>query len=187
METHYLKRSYLAKFFIKCMMNATCGCLYILCMTGCGHSSGPAAPSSSGKSLAELLAAPEMVEMDGEKCILETYIYRNLQPRIIEGRAAGTSDGPPLIVIARLKTLSGEPLPKEITLDRLWVINGAAVWETGFSDEERPEKKPSVMERIARNGPACRDAASVTAVVEIQHKGLPSLIKAPRQKVTSAF
>jgi len=56
----------------------------------------------------------------------------------------------------------------DIDATRIWVINDSEVWESTFSDEERPESVPEFkLEKVARNGPKWGPHITVDVVVRV--------------------
>ena len=70
-----------------------------------------------------LLSAPEKIEINGRKYILETYLWRDFQPIC-------PSDGEPLCGIIWVVAVDSQPFPDSVYANCVWVINGHDVWET---------------------------------------------------------
>jgi len=112
--------------------------------------------------LETLLSAPEQIEIEGHMYILETYLWRDFMP-------IAPPNGNPLIALIRLTAIDSLPFPSSIDATKLWVINGGKIWETKFTDEERPQypNRKHQLEKVARNGPKWGPGIYVDVVVRI--------------------
>ncbi len=111
--------------------------------------------------LDELLSAPETIVIDDREYILETYMWRDFQP-------VAPPDGQPLIAIIWVTAVDSMAISPDIDATRIWVINDSEVWESTFSDEERPESVPEFkLEKVARNGPKWGPHITVDVVVRV--------------------
>ncbi len=129
----------------------------------------------------DLLAAPLVVEINGSQFTLETFVYRDFMP----GDDAG---GSPLIAVAFLTAVDGQPFPAEVDGTRIWVIKGSEVWETNFADESRPRDQAHLyqLQKIARGGPKWDVGAQVEVIVRVTvSTGSPLLLRAPKQVIGS--
>jgi hypothetical protein len=138
---------------------------------------------SSGPSIADLLAAPEQIEIDGREYILETYLWRDFMPPI-------PANGTQLIALIRVTATDSLPFPSSIDANRLWVINDELVWETEFSCENRPEdpNREHQLEKIAREGPKWGPNIQVEVVVRvIDEENNTYLLRAPDQWINATF
>jgi len=120
---------------------------------------------SSGSTLPidELLSAPEQIEIEGRKYVLETSLWRDFIP-------ISPPDGKPLIALIWVTATDSLEFPSSIGADRLWVIKDEKeVWETEFSNEERPQEpyRKHQLEKIARNGPKWGPGIQVDVVVRV--------------------
>ncbi len=128
-----------------------------------------------------LLSSPEQVEINSRKYTLETYLWRDFMygPNT-------PPDGKPLIALIRIIAIDLLPFPSTLDANRLWVINGQEVWDTEFSDEERPTdpNRKHQLEKIARNGPKWGPGIYVDVVVRIiDYKNKIYLLKASNQHI----
>jgi hypothetical protein len=140
-------------------------------------------PVTPSLPLNDLLTAPLSVEINGRQFTLETYVYRDFMP----GENAG---GSPLIAVANLTAVDGQPFPAEIDGTRLWVINGKEVWETNFQDELRPRDPAHLnqLEKVARGGPKWDVGAQVEVVVRVTvSAAAPCLLRATKQVIGSVM
>jgi len=113
-------------------------------------------------SIDTLLSAPEQVEIDGHRYVLETYLWRDFMPNC-------PPDGRPLIALIKISTADSSEFPSSIDTDRSWVIKDEKVWETKFSKEKVPPEFPGdhKLKKIARNGPKWSPEIQVDVVVRI--------------------
>ena len=109
-----------------------------------------------------LLSTPEQIEIEGRMYILETYLWRDFMP-------ISPPDGKPLIAIIWVTAIDSLRFPSSIEATKLWVISGEEIWETKFSDEERPQlpHREHQLEKVARNGPKWGPGIYVDVVVRI--------------------
>jgi len=136
--------------------------------------SAPSEPAIPTMTLAQLRSAPEMLDLARQDYSLEAYLWRDFIP-------IAPSDGHPLVAVARLASLDQEPIPGDVELVYLWVINGNRVWSTAFSDGvETPD---NVIERYAYNGPKWGPGISVDVVVGVQVGRALRLVRAPAQPI----
>jgi hypothetical protein len=129
--------------------------IYIL-ITGCKLF------ESSEPSIQDLIAAPEQIEIDGREYILETYLWRDFMP-------VSPPDGQPLIALIWVTATDSLSFSSSIDASRLWVINGQLLWETEFSEEDRPDNpnREHQLEKIARFGPKWGPDIQVEAIVRV--------------------
>lgn len=173
------------------------GLIFIVCLSGCKHtaSNKTSVPTECKKDNATpeirietLMKAPSRITINDKALSLETYLWKNFQPTIINsGTVSSEKSGWPLTAIARVKTSDKSPVPESLVVDRLWIIKNPEVWETGFSNETRPNKGPHIIEKIARKGPEWPGIHSVDVVVRIKSEDAEYLIKASNQKITQTF
>jgi hypothetical protein len=126
----------------------------------------------------ELISAPDRLVIDNREYILDTYMWRDFQP-------ISRPDGKPLIAIIWVIAVDSLAVPSDLDATRLWVIYDGEVWETPFSDEERPQTPGYKLEKVARNGPKWGPDITVDVVVRIvdRRTGEDYLLKATDQYV----
>lgn len=109
-----------------------------------------------------LLSAPEEIEIDGRKYILETFLWRDFMP-------VCPPDGHQLIALIWVTAVDSLPFPATIDATKLYVINGEEIWETKFTDEERPQNpnRKHKLEKVAREGPKWGPGIYVDVIVRI--------------------
>jgi hypothetical protein len=135
----------------------------------------PLTPSTL--SLEDLQAAPEAIEVNGSEYTLETYLWRDFMP-------ASPPDGKPLIALIRIKAPGETAISSRIDATRLWVIKGKEIWETEFTNEERPAAG-DILEKAGRDGPKWGPGVTVDVVVRVidLKNGKDYLLKASNQDI----
>ena len=131
----------------------------------------------------DLLAAPLAIEINGSQFTLETFLNRDFMPTENAG-------GSPLIAVALLTAVDGQPFPAEIDGTRIWVIKGSEVWETNFADESRPRDQAHLyqLQKVARGGPKWDVGAQVEVIVRVTvSAGSSYLLRATKQVIGSTI
>lgn len=110
------------------------------------------------------LSAPEEVEIDGRRFILETYLNRDFMPG-----PWCPPNGYPLIATIWVTAIDSLEFPAYVAADNLWVVNENDIWETEFSNETIPPEPnhKHQLEKIARNGPKWDPGIQVDVIVRI--------------------
>jgi hypothetical protein len=124
---------------------------------------GPTVPSVP---LEELLSAPERVTVGGRSFTLETFLWRDFMP----GENSGGSD---LMAVVLITADDLQPFPADLDSDRLWVIHGSEVWETGYSRESGPPDQAHIhqLQQRAGGGPKWETGIKVEVVVRLLGPG----------------
>lgn len=133
--------------------------------------------------LEKLREAALVIEIQGRQYTLETYLWRDFMP----GGNAGGSD---LMAVIDITAVDKLPFPAEIDSSRLWVLKGEEVWETGFSEEQRPPDQAHLyqLRKIARNGPRWDTGIQVEVVVKVTSLGGTSyLLRAAKQTIGATY
>jgi hypothetical protein len=135
----------------------------------------PLTPSTVG--LQYLQTALEKIEINGTEYTLETYLSRDFMP-------ISPPDGRPLVAVIRVKAPGETAISSKIDATRLWVVKGKEIWETEFTNEERPTIGDT-LEKIGRDGPKWEPGISVDVVVRIidLKSGKSYLLKASNQDI----
>lgn len=140
--------------------------------------------STDLKKLERLLSAPEQIQIDARFYRLETYLYRDFMP-------SSPPDGKPLIALILVTAIDQLPFPEMIDADKLWIINGQEVWETEFSDEERPQdpNRRHQLEKVARDGPKWGPGIYVDVVVRVKNSSnfRAYLLRASNQYIGATY
>jgi hypothetical protein len=80
--------------------------------------------------------------------------------------------------------VDSKPIPAEVDLATIWVINGTEIWESGFGTEPRPPRPDYELERVAWNGPTWGPGITVDVVVSVTFgTGVLRLIGAREQMI----
>ena len=112
-------------------------------------------------SVGELLSAPEEIEIDNRRYVLDIFHWCDFMPFC-------PPNGRPLIASISVTATDSLEVPKSIDVDRIWIVNGGDVWESGFSSEERARHSShNHLEKIARGGPKWRTGIMVDVVVRV--------------------
>jgi hypothetical protein len=130
----------------------------VVILTGCEDEATPLQGCSS--LICELRSAPDTLSVSGHRYALWTYLWRDFQP-------ISPPDGKPLIALVRLIEVDSLPIPAEVDLDTIWVINDPDIWGSELQDEPSPPRPNYELERIARNGPKWGPGIAVDVVVGV--------------------
>ncbi|MFO7674959.1 MAG: hypothetical protein R6X12_01375 [bacterium] len=115
---------------------------------------------------ADIASAPEAALIDGRTLRPRAELWRDFQP-------VAPPDGQPMMAIAGLVADDDLPLPEDITIDRLWVLNG---------DEQWAPKPAAGADRLtvhAADGPKWGPGISVDVVLRIARGKQTWLVRAP--------
>ena len=137
-------------------------------------------PEEPSYELDVLLAAPDTVSLGGQEYALETYMWRDFMP-------ISPANGRSLIAIIWVTETDSLSISQEINATTLFVINDDEVWETPFSEEDRPPTPEYKLEKVARDGPKWGPNILVTVVVEIEMDGSTYLLKASDQYIGATY
>ena len=74
-------------------------------------------------SVDELLSAPEEIEIDNRRYVLDVFLWRDFMPFC-------PPNGRPLIASISVTATDSLEVPKSIDVDRIWIVNGSDVWES---------------------------------------------------------
>lgn len=107
----------------------------------------------------KLRAAPEVLEQNGVRLVLQPYLWRNNMPVV------GSSD-PAMLGALTLKTVNGEPLPAGLRLGRVWLLHDRQTWTGQFTDEEYPDQVGAI-EKMFRDGPPWPAGIRVHVIVQV--------------------
>jgi len=105
-------------------------------------------------------AAVDTLEVNGQHYELQCALWRDFMP-------PSPLCGKPLTASIRLTEVDQLDIDPGIDMTYLWILNGCQVWETEFSDEERPAQPAYQIERIARSGPTWGPSITVDVVVQV--------------------
>lgn len=84
-----------------------------------------------------LLSAPTHLVVNGRTLELDSYVYLNLMPKVIEpGRSVNCQEAGPLIATVSLIGRGIGGTPESITVDHVWIRSGDSWWDGEFSEKE---------------------------------------------------
>jgi hypothetical protein len=110
---------------------------------------------------------PETITVNGLKIMMEVFLWRDFMPTI------GAPGGSDLMAVITLTAQGASNFPDYIGADKLYVIYGEQVWETGFADEIRPRDNGHLnqIQLVARGGPKWPVESRVDVIVRVTIKG----------------
>ena len=110
--------------------------------------------------------APTSLALGTAPVTLSARLWRDFMP----GPGA-SSEGSGLMVLASVTSADAVPLPADLTIGSVWVLNGGQAWNTEQVENRRDS--PAVQTGIARNGPRWGPDLRVTVVVGVRVGGGP--------------
>lgn len=123
-----------------------------------------------------LRSAPDTINVEGEKIILNTYLWRDFMP-------VSPPDGKPLIALVVIESLDSSDISGLIRPEAIYIVNGNEVWNSFFLDEIPPDSNPYSIKRIAKDGPKWGPGIFVDVVVSINAGSERKLLQAPGQYI----
>lgn len=147
-------------------------------ITGC-NAGKKDTTTDSGKSLSELNAAPERVNIDGKIYVIEPYVWRDLMPVI------NPKDKKGLLLSIKVISKDGTPVNEKIKAFTAWVINKTDIWETPVAQTELKEQ--TFIEFYAGNGPNWKPETRVNVVIEIELNNNKYLLQAKDQIIQAVY
>jgi hypothetical protein len=111
--------------------------------------------------LAAVTNAPTTLTVGSSPVTVNGNAWRDFMPG--PGAPAGGSG---LMVTASVQTNQATPLPADLTIGSVWVLNGDQLWST--TQVENRRDTPFVQTGVARNGPRWDPGAQVTLVVGVR-------------------
>ncbi|OGV77496.1 MAG: hypothetical protein A3K19_27930 [Lentisphaerae bacterium RIFOXYB12_FULL_65_16] len=125
----------------------------------------------------ELREAPELVILAGHKLTLETYLWRDFQPRTPEG-------GKPLCSLLKVRSADEKRLPPDLRVLNVWILNEQKIWSTSSVEPRQRPNQSNSMEFVARGGPKWGPDANVDVIVRLQDgSGASCLLQAKFQQI----
>ena len=91
-------------------------CAVLMAVAGCGTACRCCRPGAASPT-----SAPERVKIDGREYTLTANAWRDFQP-------VAPPNGQPLVVVVKVSPSDMMPLPSDIVLDHVWVLNGKEQW-----------------------------------------------------------
>jgi hypothetical protein len=105
-------------------------------------------------------AAPEKVEIDGREYTLAASLWRDYQP-------VAPPDGQPLVAVVKVSPSDMMPLPVDLVVDRVWVLNEKKEWSAA-PEQSTHEPVGARLEATVRNGPKWDTGIKVDVVVRLK-------------------
>ena len=105
-------------------------------------------------------SAPERVEIDGREYRLAAGPWRDFLP-------VAPPDGEPLIVMVKVSSEDQLPLPADLVVDRVWVLNGKTQWSAAPEPATR-EPGAARLEAAVRGGPKWGPGIKVDVAVRLK-------------------
>jgi hypothetical protein len=140
--------------------------LALVIVAGCGTACRCCRRTSAAPA-----SAPERVEIDGREYTLSANAWRDFQP-------VAPPDGQPLVVVVKVAAADRTPVPANISVDRVWVLNGTEQW-TAKPEKTIQEQAVSHLETSIRGGPKWGPGIKVDVVVQLKQGKQMWLIRAP--------
>ena len=144
----------------------------VLALAACSgeDTTGPTTP-------AELRSAPAAVSVAGQTLVLEAHLWRDFMP-------VSPPDGKPLVAVLRVKAQGGGAPSAGVQADRVWVVNGDAVWEATPVEEHPRGAMGPWLEVVARDGPKWGPGIRVDVIVRLRDAaGRSYLVRAADQLI----
>jgi hypothetical protein len=118
-------------------------------------------------------SAPEQVLVVGREYTLAASAWRDFQP-------VAPPDGQPLIVVAEVSPSDTMPLPSDLAIDRVWVLNGEEQWSAAPEEPGDGGESPAAcLESAVRGGPKWGPGIKVDVVVRLRQGKQTWLVRAP--------
>ena len=136
-----------------------------LLLGGCGT------PCCRREATAEIRSAPESAVINGRTYRLTADLWRDFQP-------VAPPDGQPLRAVVRVNPDDNMPLPDDVAIDRVWVVNGKEQWSPGLTDQS---------EKLVANltdGPKWGPGVNVDVVVRLARGKETWLLRAEGLPIT---
>jgi len=140
---------------------------FVVLVVGCGTAcrccrSAAASPAS----------APEQVRIEGREYTLAASAWRDFQP-------VAPPDGQPLIVAVKVSPSDMMPLPTNLAIDRVWVLNGKKQWSAVPEEPGDGGESPAArLESAVRGGPKWGPGIQVDVVVRLRQGRQTWLLRA---------
>jgi hypothetical protein len=119
---------------------------------------------------ASIASAPERVEIDGREYTMTANAWRDFQP-------VAPPDGQPLIVVVRVAAADGMLVPADISVDRVWVLDGKKQWSAAPEPAPR-EPGATRIETAVRGGPKWGPGIKVDVVAWLKQGKKTWLVRA---------
>jgi len=140
------------------------GCALLLAVVGCGT-----ACRCSRRATAAPKGAPERVEIDGREYTLAASLWRDFMPM-------APPDGESLVAILKVSPSDMMPLPADLAIDHVWVLNGEKQWSASV-DQTTHAPIGSRLEQSVRGGPKWGPGIKVDVVARLKQGKQTWLVK----------
>jgi len=117
--------------------------------------------AKSSSDAGKLAGAPTTITVDGKKLTLQVEGINNRMPTV----GPRTSTG--IYFIIRLKTIDRSAMPKGVTFDAVYGVQGKKKWATRKFDGPRG-RISSMVEIVARNAPAWTVSSKIDVIVRLR-------------------
>ena len=134
---------------------------------------------SSALTIEQLQAAPDTVDIAGQKMVLQTYLWRDFMPN-------SPPDGKPLKASVFILPADGSAIRTNFDANKIWVIFRQQVWSADLQGvgNNLPAAGLGRLEKTADGGPKWQPGSRVTVVVRLVKKdGKTVLLKAGNQMI----
>jgi hypothetical protein len=112
------------------------------------------------------------VEIDGREYTLTANAWRDFQP-------VAPPDGQPLIVVVKVAAADTQPMPGDLAIDRVWVVNGKSRWAVEPEPASlRGVTTPTHLETAVRGGPKWGPGIKVDVVARLRQGKKTFLVRA---------
>jgi hypothetical protein len=137
--------------------------------------SAPFVPSVPVISLAQLQNAPLTLDLSPVSSKLTAHLDRNFMPTIPPAKSH------PLFAIVQLASLDQQPLPEDVAVRYIWVINDGSIWSTALVASSPTDKY--TLTALGGGGPEWKTGSTVDVVVGITVGKSLRLVRLPDQVI----
>ncbi len=130
------------------------------------------------KLIKELLESPEFINLENNKLVLSTFLWRDFMPITEE-------DGSPLACVNKLTDTNNNGILEEINLKKQYVIHGDEVWEDDYI--EVINESEFVLQGFVNGGPKWGPDIEVDVVCEFEYLGNIYRILAKSQMIEATW
>ncbi len=125
-----------------------------------------------------LLSAPDTLNIENQKLILSTYMWRDFQP-------ISPPNGKPLIALVYIETVDSSVISSSIIANAVYIVYNNQVWKSFFTDGNLSpsELKSYRIAKIVREGPKWGPNVYVDVIVRIMSENKFLLLRASDQYI----
>ena len=130
----------------------------VVMLAGCGTTCRCCRPATAGPA-----SAPESVEVDGRQYTLTASLWRDFQP-------VAPPNGQPLAAVLKVLASDMMPLPADLAIDHVWVLNGEKQWSATADQPQggREQSAATYLEEAVHGGPKWGPGIKVDVVVRLK-------------------